>query len=72
MAENTYTCAHCARTFVKGWSDEDANQEYAYLFPDSATLPRDLVCDDCFHQLVPRRLQHYYDAWTKSAMEPEV
>ena len=47
MAE-TYVCALCGETFVKGWSDEEAAAELAATFgPEMPIEACGLVCDDC-------------------------
>lgn len=53
MGEDTFTCANCKDTFGKGWSDEEAQAEYAENFTESAIrgVEIDVVCDDCYKEL---------------------
>lgn len=48
MEEDTFTCAVCNRTFIKGRSEEEALAEKNELFPDASLKDCELVCDDCF------------------------
>lgn len=50
--ENSFTCAYCRKTFPKGWSDEEAAQEAANLFPDHEQKDMEVVCDDCFKRIM--------------------
>ena len=53
---STYTCALCHEEFKKAWSDEEADAEYAAVFPkESANAEsRDVVCDDCYNIILGR------------------
>jgi hypothetical protein len=47
----TYICELCGGSFLKGWSDKDAEQEAKNNFG----LPQDsmaIVCDDCFKKIM--------------------
>jgi hypothetical protein len=48
---DTYTCAHCGGTFVKGWTDEEANAEAAEAFAPSELEDVALVCEDCWQAM---------------------
>lgn len=45
-----YTCAQCCKTYVRGWSDEEAAAEAEELWgiTDLGELGVDIICDDCF------------------------
>lgn len=48
-----YTCAVCGETYKKGWSDEDAFEEYQETFPDvPENEPMEVVCDDCYQRMM--------------------
>lgn len=46
----TFTCAMCHRVLKKGWSDEEARQEYAETFPEIEASGEavESVCEDCY------------------------
>lgn len=49
---DTFTCAICDGTFLKGWSEEEAEAEFVQNFGISKDdVPTDLVCDDCYHKM---------------------
>ena len=48
MEDNEYQCALCGGIFQKVWSDDEANAEYAELFPDQQDEPMEVVCENCF------------------------
>lgn len=56
---DTFVCASCYQTFIKGRSDEEAMAEQIQRF--NTAEPLDVVCDDCaqkFYQwLEARRYQ---------------
>lgn len=54
MSEETYTCAVCHQEFPKGWSDEEARQEYGQAFPrqEASGEAVEMVCDDCYHRVM--------------------
>jgi len=45
---NKFTCAHCGNTFVKGWTDEEAREEYKENFPETQGDEEDVVCSNCY------------------------
>jgi len=53
---NEYTCAMCGNTYSKGWTDEEANNEYMENFgPVIATHDEGvMVCDDCYNKIHPK------------------
>lgn len=54
LQPNEYRCAACGGVFKKGWSDEEAREEAAKIFPGLDTHDEEqscLVCDDCFRQM---------------------
>jgi hypothetical protein len=51
---DTYTCAMCGETYKKGWSDEEAKEEYEEAFPCAdSEEPIRVVCDDCYKLIMP-------------------
>lgn len=53
MTERTYTCELCNRTFVEGWTDEEAKAETKDVFGvDPASTDCAKVCDSCYKQLM--------------------
>lgn len=55
----TFACTHCGRTFLKGWSDEDAAAEVEAIWGqvDDPVL----VCDDCWQIIRPDRVPDAVD-----------
>ena len=50
--ENEYICAECGGVFEKGWSDNEAHQEYESIFGAKVdAIPTAMVCDDCYKKL---------------------
>jgi nitrate/TMAO reductase-like tetraheme cytochrome c subunit len=47
LKKNQYECEACHGIFEKGWSDEEAKDEFAELFPDVALQDTGLVCEAC-------------------------
>ena len=49
-----YTCAACGGEFQSGWSEAEAEAEYINNFKKhaEANVERDLVCDDCYEQMI--------------------
>jgi hypothetical protein len=49
LKKNEYRCAGCGAIYEKGWSDEEAREEFYDDFP---LLPIDeetsLICDHCY------------------------
>lgn len=61
MEEDTFICAVCGRTFIKGRSDEGVLTEKHELFPNEKVEDCVVVCDDCFiamdsGRLTPQRI----------------
>lgn len=48
---DSYTCAYCKGTFLKGWSDEEAaaERDAVWGLPESQC---DLICEDCWQATV--------------------
>jgi hypothetical protein len=48
-----YTCKGCGGTFIKGWSDEDAREEFFERHPgmpiDETTA---MICDVCYKAII--------------------
>ena len=55
MKADEFKCQHCGGVFVKGWSDEEAEAEFAEQFPHRQDEPRGAVCDDCYNMFVGYR-----------------
>lgn len=55
MNENYYKCAVCNGEFEKGWSDEEAHEEYLKNFGKNNTDEIEIICDDCY-KLVMKKL----------------
>ena len=52
MKDNEYKCAMCGGVFEKGWTDEEAMEEYKENdFPDTGT-PLEVICDDCYQEFM--------------------
>ena len=54
---STYTCACCHETYEKACSDEEAAAEARELFSPAELEAVEVVCDDCWRQImadVPR------------------
>ena len=55
MSETTYQCFACRKTFISGWSDEEAQRELRENFPGYD--PKDemcMLCDDCYNEIMSR------------------
>ncbi len=52
LKANEYQCAQCGGIFEKGWSDEEANKEAKEKFPNLKQLDSEIVCDDCYKELI--------------------
>lgn len=48
MAEVTYTCARCGKSFESDWTDEEAQAEAAEKFDAEELEDAAVVCDDCY------------------------
>ena len=52
-----FTCDGCGETFVKAWSDEEAEAEFQLLFPEnSEDDEKAVLCQGC-HELVQGQLR---------------
>lgn len=49
MNNNEYRCEACGGVFIKGWSDEEAEEEYVTSFDDQ---DRAMVCADCYKMIM--------------------
>ena len=50
--DDAYKCAMCRRVFTKGWSDGEAKAEAAAAFGAIPEDEQELVCDDCYQQMI--------------------
>lgn len=50
---DTYTCAMCGETNIKGWTDEEAEAEKDDIFGPVPLEDCDVICDDCFQLVNP-------------------
>jgi hypothetical protein len=58
-----FTCALCKGIFEKGWSDEAAMKEMTDVLGEvPEDEPLDIVCDDCFNEINPRKHPEIIDA----------
>ena len=48
---DTYKCAACGGVFEKGWTDEEAQEEYEKMFGGNAPECKATVCDDCYKEM---------------------
>lgn len=55
MEDNTYICAMCKGEFVKGWTDEEAENEGKRFFGEIPESEKAVVCDDCFNKIHPNK-----------------
>jgi hypothetical protein len=46
---DTFTCSCCGQTYTKGWTDEEAQQEYVEAYPVEAAQGEKtvIVCELC-------------------------
>ena len=51
-----YKCAMCKEVFEEGRTKEDALAELAEVFPGASVEDCDVVCDDCWKKIDPRKL----------------
>jgi len=52
MKNNEYQCALCNGIFEKGWTDEEALEEYKNNFSDCKHEDYDVVCDNCYKEIM--------------------
>ena len=50
-----YTCVICGGVFLNGWSEEEANAEFAKNYPSSDINDTEVVCDDCYKLIEKER-----------------
>ena len=51
MKKNEYKCCNCKGIFTKGWTDEEALEEYKEAYNDKELKrPMAVVCDDCYNE----------------------
>lgn len=51
MSENTFVCAMCEETFLKGWSDDEAMAEFKRNYPGPAMKQEyAILCDECHEE----------------------
>jgi hypothetical protein len=48
LAANEFRCSLCRGVFEKGWTDEEADAEFATQLPGIPVEETKLVCDDCY------------------------
>jgi len=54
LKEDEYQCAICKGIFKRGWSKEEAQEEYKTNFPDFQHDQDPIeVCDDCYKEHIP-------------------
>ena len=51
VKENEFKCELCGNVYDKGWSDEEAKQEYFDNFDDTNIDDCGMVCDDCYNKI---------------------
>lgn len=53
-AVGTFECGNCHGVFLKGQTDEEARAEYEMAMPQAAQRgdEEDVVCDDCYRQIM--------------------
>lgn len=52
MEDNEYRCASCGEIYKKGWSDSEAEKEYAEHFGREVSSSDEIVCDDCYQKIM--------------------
>ena len=50
-----FKCAVCKKTFKKGMTDEEAQEQLKKEFKGFEVEECDLVCDDCFKKMFPEK-----------------
>jgi hypothetical protein len=60
MKNSEYKCAMCGDVFEKGQSDEDAKDELQDVFPGFEIADCDLVCDDCYNNLMGNNGERFF------------
>lgn len=54
LKDNEYECYICHQVFEKGWSDEEANEEYKKEFSGWENEPKEVICDDCYKKIMKK------------------
>ena len=54
VVRHDYECAECHGIYEKAWSDEEAIQEKEALFPNVNIEDCEIVCDDCFNNIIKK------------------
>jgi DNA-directed RNA polymerase subunit RPC12/RpoP len=61
MEVETYQCESCGKTFESGWTNDEAEAEYAINFPEQPVEQGAVVCDSCYQAMMqkfrPRAVQ---------------
>lgn len=52
MKSNEYKCSLCQNVYTKGQTDEEANKELIENFGHWEEDECDLVCDDCYKEIM--------------------
>jgi len=55
MKENEYKCSMCGSIFEKGRPDKQAWEEHDHNFPGEPHETAEVVCDDCYQQMIAVR-----------------
>lgn len=59
LKPHEYECKGCHKVFNKGWSDEEARQEFYENFPGEPIDERtDLICDVCYDLIMADMKEH--------------
>lgn len=58
LKKNEYQCAMCKGIFDKGWSDEEAKEEFYERHPTIPIEETDLVCDPCYLKITKDIEEH--------------
>jgi hypothetical protein len=56
MSERVFTCAHCRKSFVSAWTQEEALAEKDRDYPQFPLEECAVLCDDCYRR---------YSEWAK-------
>lgn len=54
MSKETFQCAVCGGIFTPTWDDSEAVQEFEENFPGYSVDDCDIVCDDCYNQIMKK------------------
>ncbi len=50
FTKEEFKCARCLQTYLKGWSDREAEFEYKDALYNIPGNDREVICDDCFQE----------------------